>query len=79
MKYILYDLNKSEDPVYGVYNSFIEAKEIQEKLAVMHAQEVLYSEDDHGLNPEKPEDYDYAVNDAMSLLAIQELKENIDF
>ena len=33
----------------------------------------------HNVGAEKPEDYDYAVSDAMSLLAIQELKENIDF
>lgn len=77
MKYILYDTDPSQDPVYGVYDTFEEAEAARGRYITSEVERMLKEDyKDLGLDPTNPDDIQWLRFDTELTLAIQKLEKN---
>lgn len=80
MLYILYDNDYSEQPVYGVYSTLEKAQAAKQIYVNAEVDRILKDESqDHGLDPNNPQDVEWLREDTANLYRIQKLEKNIDF
>lgn len=77
MKYVVYDLEPNDNPIFAICNSIEEAIKEQERLAQEFAEELFNADPkETGIDASDPKERKSVINQCKDTIGIQEIEQN---